>query len=373
MITECPFCHSSDIDLARGRCNNCGKPLSLEPAASTPQPEESAPPTPIFAPPAVSGSAPSALPRIAGAAAEGDWQVWENAVFDAYNDGFRIITLIGFSSAGKTFFANRLRRELRLSTDWTAWPGEKATILLSDQAIDWTEIVRHRGGKRRYLVADVDGEAYRRSVGQMLGQPGDSQERRYTLLTALASAYVLMLPARTALEEKQDDFQTEKLVDRFDVIVGVILALERRLKDTNDLRTAIAEPITEAESRKAMREGIDCKRPVHVVFAKADEFDDAAKYDADPYSYAIRHAGSLYHTINKHFATHRFDFVSAFYGYQENMESRVDYQCPSYGTLAAFDWIDRAVSRGVLSKHATAAAKATRKLFDSAFRKTLPG
>jgi len=304
---------------------------------------------------------------------EGNWESWEKQVFAAYNDGFRIVTLIGFSSAGKTFFANRLRRQLRFSPDWTVWPSEAPNIPRTDQLIEWTQMVKHGRHPSRFLLGDVDGEAYRSSVGRLLGdKKTEDHWQRFLLLTALASAYILMIPARTALDAP-DGVGTERLVDHFDIIVGVILAIKRRVLDMggdlNAVRAAIREPITDEDSWKALRETKDCPQPVHVLFAQADTFGEIAASESDPYLYAAHHAGSLYQIINKHFATHRFDFVSAFAGYQKNNDFFVDYKCPSYGAAAAFDWITRMASGGRLSRGSTAAAKITRRLLDGTFRK----
>jgi hypothetical protein len=277
--------------------------------------------------------------------------------------------LIGYSSGGKTFIANRLRRELRLSPHWTASPGEQSIIKKTEHQIDWTEIVKHRGPSRRYLLADVDGDGYRASVAYLTDEPLEPRVwRRYVLLTALASAYVLVLPARADLNES-DPFNTEKLVDRFDVIVGVMLTLHQRIREATDVRTAVNEPVTKDDWRKALREDIRCPQPVHVLFAQADRCDEVTKSERDPYVYAMRHATSLYQTIDKHFATHRFDFVSAFDGHQANSNYLVDYKCPTYGTLAAFEWIDRMISGGSLFRRTTAAAKAARRIFDPSFRR----
>jgi hypothetical protein len=239
--------------------------------------------------------------------------------------------------------------------------------------IDVTEMVRHGRRSTDFLLADVDGEAYRSAVGYLRGEKarGDSVERRFLVLTALASAYILMIPARSALDTP-DGTGNDRLVDRFDIIVGVILALSKRMRETGgDGRAAVSEPVTEDDSREALRGGIDCKQPVQVLFAQADTFSDIAACESDPYVYAVRNAISLYRTINKHFTTHRFDFVSAFAGYQENDDFLVDYKCPTYGAAAAFDWITRMSAGGWLSTGSTAAAKITRSLLDATFRKTM--
>jgi hypothetical protein len=346
-----------------------------------PPPPPSAPPVSPFervASPATSPPDPlPAKPQTSTAEAlnenENKWEKWEEQLVRAYEEGFRIITLIGFSGAGKTFFANRLRRELRLAPQWAVSPGEADVIRRSAAEIEWTEITRHDRRPRRYLLADVDGEAYRASVQQLVGkQQTDPKMRRFLLLTAVASAYVLMIPARAALDTKDLERQTEKLVDRFDIIVGVILALRKRLAEkSGNVRAAVLEPITEEHCRLALRDELTCSQPVHVLFAQADTYDDIAVQERDPYIYAMRNGNTLYRTVNKHFPTHRFDFVTAFDGHQENYASLVDYGLPAYGTTAAFDWIDAMCSDRVLATRMTAAAKITRSIIDGGFRKTM--
>lgn len=373
MVTLCPNCGSDDLNLEKGLCRHCGQRLGDDGRASVPPTSQPEPPSDSEGPTIAAPRSPeSVAAQLQARGDAGDWSNWEREVFNAYADGFRIITLIGFSAAGKTFFAQRLRRELRLSSDWTVSPGERSVIVRSSTRIEWTEIVRHGRRPRKYLLADVDGEAYRSSLVHLAEASDDTIWRRYVLLTALASAYVMVLPARGDLTEV-DEFETEKLVDRFDAIVGAMLALNQRMRTASDVRDAVKASVTPDDVRKALRDDIQCPQPVHVLFAKADTFADLTKHEADPYTFAMRHARTLYRTIDKHFATHRFDFVSAFHGYQENPGHLVDYKCPTYGTLAAFEWIDHMASGGILTRKATAAAKAARRLLDSSFRRNVTG
>lgn len=361
--TICPQCGSSDVNLQSGFCNACGSALNAAPQPALQLVRST--PTTGTAPEEDAADEPGQAQRIEQAAQQGNWETWERAVFDAYDQGFRIVTLIGFSMSGKTFFANRLREQFRNVPNWTVWPEEKDEIPKSDLGIEVTEIVRHGWRKRKYLLADIDGEAYSQSVERSSGS-GGPVERRYALLIALASAYVLMIPSHV-------DLYGHTLVRRFDTIVGYILAMQQRLRETRDVRAAVAQPLTETDRRQALRESIRCAAPVQILFAQADLFSDVAKHDADPYAFAINNAKTLYHAIGKHFAVHRFDFVSAFAGYTQNQGSKVDYRLPAYGTKAAFEWIDRMTTPPPLArplyKKSTRAAQAMRWLLDPSYRR----
>jgi len=360
----CPHCGRNDVNLQTGFCNSCGGALDLPPQSTEivrRAPASETPPT------ASEGDEHSQSQRREEAASRGDWETWEKTVFEAHEDGFRIVTLIGFSESGKTFFANRLRQQFTLAPKWTVWRGQEEKIPKTIRSIECTEFVRHGWRKRQYLLADVDGEAYRASVEDFtLSGSGGPVERRYALLVGLASAYVLMIPSHI-------DLYSQTLVERFNTIVGYILAMQQRLRETADVRAAVAQPLTANDARKALRESIRCAAPVQVLFAQADLFADVGKHDTDPQSFAMLNANSLYRTIDKHFATYRFDFVSAFDGYKENKEAKVDYRLPAYGTKAAFNWIDRVTAPPLLIKPlyrvSTRAAQAMRWLLDPSYRR----
>ncbi|MDP9190655.1 MAG: hypothetical protein M3P06_03020 [Acidobacteriota bacterium] len=295
------------------------------------------------------------------------WQTWEDVVFQYYEDGYQIVTLIGFSMAGKTFFANRLRYELSLD-GWNVDPrAEDKRIERTAAKIDWTQLTR--GGKhpRRRVLADCDGEAYRESIDDLIkGDSVDENLRRYVLMTALASAYILMVPASATLEPTGD---ADDLVGQFDVIVNAILTLQRRLRETGDARKVVREGLTGTFVRKALVHEFQCDRPIHVLFAQADKLSQVEQYESDPAVYAMTHARTLYKRIDNRFTNYRFDFVSAFAGYDDNSEKPIDYSLPHYGALAAFDWIDGMIEKPPLWKLTTAAAMRTRRLLDGGFRK----
>lgn len=370
MIAKCPSCGGTDFS-TDGFCSTCGQLLVTESVTDRAGPSASAP----AADATVEPPAPTALQvaehRVQEAGNEEErqeaWQSWEDTVFAYYNDQFRIATLIGFSMAGKTFFANRIRRELALRKGWNVHPTEKTNIVKTEPTIECTQLVHQGKPPRRRLLADCDGEAYRESVAAMLeGANVQTTLRRYVLITALASAYVLMVPVvRPDNSMPDDDTDMSK---RFDVIVSAILALQWRLREVQDVKQVVRDGLTAEMVRTAKLHEFHCDRPIHILFAQADRFKEVQQHDADPLVYAMRHAKKLYRVIDKHFATYRFDFVSAFAGHKSVTTGVVNYDLPEHGALAAFDWIDAGIERPRLWRHSTRAALAARGAIDGEFR-----
>jgi hypothetical protein len=357
MITNCPNCNSTRLDFAQGICLDCYQKLDVEAEAAGQEL-------------AVLQQASDAMDG-AQTAEEKDqsFESWENKVFDYYDKGFRIVTLIGFSGAGKTFFAHRLRRELAMN-DWTSVPEHSDTVVQSAATIEWTQLVKRGAHPHRRVLADCDGEAFRTAVEHLLhGKDIGPDLRRYMVITALASAYILMLPA-PALLDRRNNVQTSRLIERFDVIVKAILALKRSVRESGDAREAVRRGLKREYVLEALEHEFRCEQPLHVLFAQADKLPASQQYDRDPHMYALLHANTLYRTIESHFSSYRFDFVTAFDGHLENIGGEVDYNLPSYGTVAAFDWIDRMLEGGRLRRMQTAAAMKVRRLIDGRFRKS---
>jgi hypothetical protein len=354
--TTCPNCGSTNLDLEQNTCLDCYR--SLEPGASTGTTQT------IEELQTASAAIDEALtPEKTSQALD----AFETSVVERYQKGFRVVTLIGFSGAGKTFFAHRLRRELSLR-NWSSEPEHKKEIPQTARNIEWTQLVK--GGKPPHLrvLADCDGEAYSRSVEQSLdGVNLDPRLRRFVVITALASGFILMLPAAAMLDGKHE--KTNELIERFDVIVKAILALRRSVRETGDPRETIRRGLQRDYVLNALEHEFQCDVPIHVLFAQADKLPRENQYHRDPHMYALQRANRLYHTIENRFTTFRFDFACAFDGYKENTDSRVDYNLPSYGTVAAFNWIDEMIDGGKLKRAQTAAAMKARRIVDSRFRK----
>jgi hypothetical protein len=365
MITECPSCESTDLNIEEGFCRKCLQPLDDRHAAGPPPagtsaaPEESA---------VMLRRLESASQNLDDAQTETEKDLagneFANRIFDYHERGYKFVTLIGFSEAGKTFFANRLRHELRMTKGWTVVPREKPTIEKTAQTIDWTQLVHHDKHRRLRILADCDGEAYRYSIDQLLlDQPVGWQLRRYVLITTLASAYILMVRAEDFLTPRSDD----DLVERFDVIVSAILALQRSLRETGDARKVVSQGLDSRFIQEALQYELRCDRPIHVLFAQADNLENVERHEGDPFLFAMNHAKSLYRTIDNHFTNYRFDFVSAFAGHPAETK-QADYNLPHYGALSAFDWVDAMIEKPRLWNLRTSAAIMARRILDERFR-----
>ena len=346
---KCPTCGSTDIDLERRICRNCGD--SVE-AVLLQEVED-------------------ATEAMELATTEEERQVayetWEERVFQYHDKGFRIITLIGFSGAGKTFLAHRLRREL--TDDWTVLPPHADVIRGTDITIEWTQLVSKTKEPRRRVLADCDGEAFRLAIEALMnGRDIDPKMRRSIVITALASAYMLMLPADELIDRSKYKL-THRLVERFDMIVKAILALQRIVQQSRSAREALHQGLRMDSIAEALQYEFRCEQPIHVLFAQADKMPDHHQHDDDPNMYALSHARTLYRTIESHFTNFRFDYCCAFEGHHANEAYEVDYNLPSYGTVAAFNWIDEMLEASPRDRRKTAAAMKIRRLVDPAFRK----
>lgn len=357
---KCPNCSSTDINLETGICRNCGERVDAAPA--TPEEREGA---------ALLQSIEQASAAIEVAQTEEErraaYQAWEERVFHYYEQGFRIITLIGFSEAGKTFLAHRLRYEL--ADDWNVFPHHEDEIPRTGITIELTQLVRKQARPRRRVIADCDGEAYKSIVQAAVHrQDIDMNMRRAILIAALASAYILVLPAAELIDRKAHK-GTQLLTQRFGAIVQLIMALQRIVATAGGPRGALRGGLRLDAVAEALQHEYRCEQPIHVLFSQADKLPRDQKYADDPHMFALTYAKTLYRSIESNFTNFRFDFVCAFDGHPESGTFEVDYDLPCYGTVAAFNWIDTMLDASPRERRRTAEALKIRRRFDAAFRK----
>jgi hypothetical protein len=288
-------------------------------------------------------------------------EAFEERVLELYEEQHRLVTFIGFSTTGKTFLANRLRRELRLQ-GWNVRPSEQDAILKTAQKIDYTRLIREGRPIRKLVLADCDGEAYQAAVDKIRVSADDAMRRYCMLITAAASAYVLILPADLRADSRDED-----LAKRFHVIVDAILAVQYRLRDKR-LEEVIRAGFDGSIVDSSMEHAFWCDKPLIVLFTQADRFPELAHQFADPLAYAMTHAKDLFRTVHKRFRQYRFDFVSAFAGHDGNLSGAVDYELPHSGAVDAFDWIDRTIASPRSWHRQTATAVWARRVVDPEFR-----
>jgi hypothetical protein len=390
---KCPNCGSTDINFETRTCRNCNHLIDAEGAAQLQAIEQ-------------------ASEQIAVAKTEEErraaYETWEEKVFEVHDQGYRIITLIGFSNAGKTFLAHRLRFEL--ADDWNVLPPPADVIPGTGMTIELTRLTSREATPRRRVLADCDGEAYKR-IGEAAVQNRDINmtERRSVVIAALASAYILVLPAAELIDRKAYK-GTGFLTQRFGAIVQLIMALQRIAGQAGGAREALQQGLKLDAVAEALQHEYRCEQPIHVLFAQADKLPAQQKYADDPHMFALTYAKTLYRTIESNFTNFRFDFVCAFDGHTEATELiekikqldlqlekakldppdsanqsaeeiaearqdlfdrayEVDYDLPCYGTVAAFDWIDRMLEASPRARRRTTAAMKIRRRYDSLFKK----
>ena len=355
MSTKCPSCGSTDINFETRTCRNCGDSID-----ATPLPEEGALMLIQEASDAMEDATTEEEQRAA-------YNTWEERVFDFHDQGFRIITLIGFSGAGKTFLANRLRFEL--TDDWKVLPAHADVIEGTGLTIELTQLVSKEAEPRRICIADCDGEAFR-VVGEAALQNRDIdwKMRRSIVITALASAYILVLPAAELIDPRSFRL-TNFVVQRFGTIVQLIMALQRIARSAGGAREALQQGLRLDAVGEALQHEFRCEQPIHVLFAQADKLPKGQRHEDDPHLFALTYAKTLYRAIESNFTNFRFDFACAFEGHNANDAFEVDYNLPSYGTVAAFNWIDGMLAASPRDRRETATAMKIRRLFDPTFRK----
>lgn len=357
---KCPNCGSTDINFETRTCRNCNQPIDAEPQSA--EEKQGA---------ALLQSIQEASEAMVVATTEEErraaYETWEEKVFQVHDQGYRLITLIGFSAAGKTFLANRLRFEL--ADDWNVLPPPADVVPGTAATIELTRLTSKEAKPRKRVLADCDGEAYKR-IGEAAVQNRDidALERRSIVIAALASAYILVLPAAELTRRKAHE-GTAFLTQRFGAIVQLIMALQRIAGQAGGAREALRRGLGMDAVADALQHEYRCEQPIHVLFAQADKLPADQKYADDPHMFALTYAKTLYRTIESNFTTFRYDFACAFEGHTKEQGDRVDYDLASYGTVAAFDWIDRMLEATPRQRRRTAEAMKIRRRFDRAFRK----
>ena len=357
---KCPNCESTDINFETRMCRTCGQSIDAAPPSA--EAREGAKRLEEIE---------KASEAIEQAETEEErlraYNTWETKVFDAYEKGDRIITLIGYSAAGKTFLAHRLRYEL--ADDWNVWPQPADVIRGTGPTIEMTLFASKEPKPRVRWLADCDGEAYK-NFGEAVAHNRDTDldTRRAVIIGGCASAYILVVPAAEMTDRKSHK-GTAFLTQRFGAIVQVLMALQRIVAEGGGPREALRGGVKMDAVAAALQHEYRCQQPIHVLFAKADQLPKDQKYADDPHMFALSHAKMLYRTIESNFPAFRYDFVCAFDGHKENEAFEVDYELPCYGPVAAFDWIDRMIDAGPRERSRTAAALKIRRRFDGEFRK----
>jgi hypothetical protein len=360
----CPLGDNGTID-AEGFCTSCLKKFDLDPPASTPISPE---------PPQFATAFEQANTAVEAASTEAErasaLESWEKRAIDFHERGYQFITLIGFSMAGKSFFTNRVRRELEARQGWNVDPRAQDSIPRTGKKIETTQIVRQGKPTGRRVIADCDGEAYKNAVNELMkGEIGGEiavDLRRYEIMTTLASAYILMIPADLRVETGDDD-----LAGRFELIVRTILALQRRLREVRDVRTVLREGLRRDFLEQAIEHEFSSDRPMLVLFSQADRFPEVAPHTDDPTMYAMTHARTLFRTIHNRFSSFRFDFVSAFSGHPAVApanDAAVDYDLPHSGAVEGFDWVDKMIETRPRNRETRHAIR-LRRFVDPAFRR----
>jgi len=311
-----------------------------------------------------------------------------------HGKGRPIVSVIGFPGSGKTFLVNRWRHELMHRGDWQSYPPPEPRVPLSPEGLILTHLVpadqrRNRG----YVVVDCAGESFdlafeRQHENRELE---GSAVRSYLTALGLARAYVLVLEADDLIPGPHHDATkrgtVEAMMMAFHDILGGILVAKERLREQSP-EELLQQGISRRELDDAFEERRRFSTPICVAFAQSDRLAGLRRdgvaipgFDDDPYLFARRHARFLYNAVSRRFEHYRFDFISAFPGYEANDPANPapDYHLPSYGTAALFDWVDRLLkprlpvvgaftriaAGGVPTRHAVR----LRRLLEPAFRR----
>lgn len=287
-----------------------------------------------------------------------------------------IVTVIGFSMSGKTFFVNRLRERLARRS-WKRTPRPADEIRVSPEGLELTRLVPpEQKQSQSYVLVDCAGESF----SQAMRTQGftDSLEgraaRSYLTALAFASAYILVIRAEdlALLSEpekglSQQDREHRKfikdVVTGFDEIIHAIVVAQDRLKSQipEDFRL---QGISQEELSLAFDRPSRCRQPICIAFSQADRLEHLPKhggngYDADPFLFALKYAPTLFKAVHRTFEHYRFEFLSAFHGHVDQDETletadtpgineRPDYRMPSYGAVETWEWIHRLIEPGSL-------------------------
>ncbi len=287
----------------------------------------------------------------------------------SFDEDEAIVTVIGFSASGKTFFVNRLRNDL--AGPWKRKPAPADEIPVSPEGIELTWFLPTDGKPQAdrnlsYLLLDCAGESFQ----QALRLQGSSEELKggsvgaYLAALAFASAFILVIRAEDLLTisapEQPNEAQglkeerrlIRKIVADFDDIIHAILIAKKRLAE-QEAEEFLRQGISREELKAAFKRSDRCHQPIYIALSLADRLEalQGETYDRDPFLFALEKAPVLFKTIHRSFENYRFDFLTAFYGHGSNREAlndsaewkrqniRPDYQRKSYGAVEAFDWI----------------------------------
>jgi hypothetical protein len=295
-----------------------------------------------------------------------------------------IVSVIGFSNSGKTFFVNRLR-DLLSEKGWHCTPASQDKIDKSPEGIELSRFVPVNQGGRRdhsFLMVDCAGESFRQAFESQWkeGMLERVNTRSYLTALGLASAYVLVIRAEDLVRQQSGGDLVPMLKTFYDILNGITVAKEKLQQQSP--KDFLAQGISKADlDAAANRTSRHYRQPIAVVFSLADRIEEMAgdngSYDSDPFLFARYRANKLFQAITNTFTYHRFDFLSAFYKHDNS--TQVDYSLPSYGTAAIFNWLTGLLSpsipllggplRVARGRIPTSSATFLRKLVDPEFRR----
>lgn len=373
IMIECPNCHTPNEDERAGQaCINCGEPLPTVGAADNPfdkfhslveppQPQGSKPDTDKE----VRYERPRERERKTTFPDDEEEEHLDPNHLDAITEYGKtpIVSVIGFGDSGKSFFVNRLRKEL----PWKCSRHPAKKIGRNPEGIELTRFVprdvRMRGGRNHgYVVVDCAGESFVQALESQFtsGKLGGVLARSYLTAMAFASAYILVIRAEDFLPlsraqrdhlpaeaRVQREFIEDKIVAGFDEFINTVVVSQERLRSESP-ETLLRKGLSRPELENAFKRNHNpCRQPLCVVFSQADRLEKVHgqddSYDADPFVYALRRASTLVNAVHSNFHYYRFDYLSAFYGHDADARGddrvRPDYDLPSYGAKEAFLWL----------------------------------
>ena len=276
-------------------------------------------------------------------------------LYQRKKSGKKIIAIIGFSESGKTFYINRLRKDLPTYDKWFCTPTAKEKIVLTTLGMFETLVTKAvKGRERGYVIMDVAGESFRRGfIGQndML----ESTQRLavdpvYLAIIALADAYMLFIPSKDLdrLGEKNYSDQNglqklnKAMIESFHNIIGLIKIAHRRITlRGEEPEQFIKRGVTGSELERVFGwHEHTTRKPLCILYSQADIYEKISldpDFDIDPFLFTFKNFPSLAYPINQFFDYYRFDFLSAFHGQQD--PKLPNYDLKSHGALEAFYWI----------------------------------
>lgn len=233
--------------------------------------------------PSLAGTEPAAEAPIVGQTAreldiETLRRIRESGVFT--------VVLLGFPTAGKTWFLNRLKYELQEGDAYACYPRRAPPGDVENTVLFTAH--RFRKGDHDFYVIDIPGERFLRAVeGSFLGEANTLM--RHVIYTG--RAFLTLLPAdETLLSERAHDVlwrreaagenapvdlaalpTAQTLIDRVDALKRQI-SLARKTADTGDAK-AQARLKTLVRERKQLLEG-GVEQALHRLAAKHEELGE---------------------------------------------------------------------------------------------------